>query len=60
MVFLDYDLLNVMLIMIVSYDIVLVILGMLGIGDDWVYISSGIWFLLGIEMIVIIIFVEVF
>lgn len=47
--FLDYDLLICKVMIVVMYDIVLVVIVVLGVNDSWVYISSGIWLLIGVE-----------
>lgn len=41
---------EVEVVMVVIYDMVLVVVGMLGEGDWWVFFSLGIWLLLGIEL----------
>lgn len=56
----DYDLPNATLITIASHDTASAILGTPGIGDDWAYISSGTWSLLGIETTVTTISAEAF
>ncbi|MBP3040403.1 rhamnulokinase [Bacillaceae bacterium Marseille-Q3522] len=47
--FIEFDLPNAIFINVASHDTASAVLGTPGIGEDWGYISSGTWSLLGIE-----------
>lgn len=49
-----YDIFNCDVVIVVIYDIVLVVVGILVEGENWVFLSSGIWLLIGMELSVLI------
>lgn len=46
----EYDLPNATVITIASHDTASAVVGTPGIGDNWAYISSGTWSLMGVEI----------